>query len=455
MTVTPYAMMMNDPTAEAMVAWIDQRPGATATPQTLVYGPSGDEATSTPVALPNGAVHHRAVISGQDPGTLCPLSVPAEGLTFPPVRMLPRRLSDDPVRVLVVSDTHCGARTINTPSGFAFIGAETPDAILIPGDSSGSIQEGHQQWTSATAADVHCATIRDYFAQCWSHGQFLPQIAADAGNHWVGNGASDATGENAPNVPTGYVDGQNPPPDANFFDVFHAATRAVEPSGLESWGGPIRHMSIKIGNWLQVFSADVYSNTISSAAGFFSALYSKDPGLFVFMCHNVMFSQGDRNAGDPVIHNGLRNAFFRQIAEAENCKFSFGGNMHLDTITKPLSWHQDNPGAPSVALGEGWAAPAAAGEWRNFVEFGEGCLGNRGLQASPLVPSGMWDRLEQAPLNFYRLTFTRGRVVVENRNQSGVAATREFHFPAAERADGVLARAYRPGGAPVYPRGAA
>lgn len=437
MTITPYALMMDDPTTEAMVCWIDTRPGGTDAPQTLRYGPQAAEVASSVVELPGGGrfVHH-AHITGQQPGTLCPVSLPAEGATLPPVKMLPRRVPSDGLVGLSVSDMHCGRRQINTPAKFAFIGAERPDFIIMAGDSSAELHFAENDANSTR----HVATFRDYFTQWWADGAFLPQMLCDGGNHWVSN--TNGNGVSISNAITG----------AGYFDWFHPNMRLLPPVS-DPLGNPVitncRHAMVRIGNWLQLISGDVYSNTVASAAAAFLELHDADPALCIFMAHSPFFSQGQRTAGDPVIQANLRNALFKAIAQRENCLFTFGGNIHLDTITKPLAWYDSDPGAPSVALSDGWAAPAGPGEWRTFIEFGEGCIGGRPLQAEPLVPSEMWDYFEVAPLNYYLMRFTPGRVVVEDKDETGVRSAREFLLPFAERADGRVARAYAADGRPV------
>lgn len=446
MTITPYALMMDDPTTESMICWIDERSGNSEAPQTLRYGPGNLEVQSTVVTLPGGSVrHHHAHITGLEPGTICDLSLPGEGVTFPPVKILPDRVPAEGIVGLSISDMHCGRRTIDTPAKFEFVGQERPDFIIMAGDSSGAMNISKGE----TSTSVHVATFRDYFTQWWEEGDFLPQMLCDAGNHWVGNSRGDGV-----NIPNPYGSTQFDP-YPNYFGWFHPSALLISPT-VDPIDPEIVciHQSAKIGNWLQVLSGDVYGNFVSSVAEMINSEHDPDSGLCIFMAHSPLISQGDRTAGDPPMQENMRNAIFYDLAQRENIQFTFAGNVHLDTITKPLAWYaeDDDPGHPSIQLaGEnaGWLAPAAPGKWQNFIEFGEGCLGGRSLLTDPVAPAELWDRFERQPLNYYIMRFSPGRVVVENKNENGLAETREFVFPLFENASGRLIKAYAKSGAPV------
>ena len=437
MSIIPHACMMNDPTTEVLVCWIDSRESPRTTPQTLRYGPNNLEAQSTVVEMrgsiftdPDPATHvlHYVHLTGLEPGSLCALSLPNEGATFPPVKMLPRRIPQSGITGMAISDTHVGKRAIDEPSKFDHIATESPDFIIMPGDGVGESDTAPNMVNS----DLWAAAISDYFSRWWDHGEFLPQILYCPGNHDVRNGNADGV-------------------DLGSARTGNAACDWIFPSMKLSQPSDERHVFARAGNWLYVFGADVYSALVLDAKSRFEQYHDPEPAFGIFMAHSPMFSEGRRNSNDPTIQANMRNAFLRVLSERENMRMAVSGNIHLDYITKPLAWYASDPGEPSVALDEGFAAPAPEGPF-TIMEFGEGCLGGRGLLSDPAVPKAMWDRTSRFGQNYYMLHFTPGRVSVEDKTESGVVATREFRFPFVERADGNVARIYRADGSPVYPR---
>ena len=436
MTIIPYACMMNDPTTEVVVVWLDRRENPSATPQTLRYGPNNLEAQSDVVEVRGGSsddgvpticVRHYVHLTGLEPGSLCALSLPNEGVTFPPVKMLPKRVPQSGIVGMAISDTHVGKRTIDEPSKFDHIAAENPDFVIMPGDGVG---EGDTLKRIANG-EIWSAAFSDYFARWWDHGEFLPQILYCPGNHDVRNGNSAGVDLGSAHL------------NEALCDWFFPSMRLSQPTEE-------RHIFARAGNWLYVFGADVYSAVVLDAKSRFEEYYDPEPGFGIFMAHSPMFSEGNRLSNDPTMQANMRNAFLRNLSERENMRMAVSGNIHLDYITKPLAWYAEDPGQPAVALDEGFAAPAPDGPF-TIMEFGEGCLGGRGLLSEPIVPKAIWDRTERRGLNYYLLHFTPGHVLVEDKNESGTAETRDFRFPFVEHNNGILARCYRSDGSPVYP----
>ena len=436
MTIIPYACMMNDPTTEVVVVWLDRRENPVAASQTLRYGPDNLEVHSNFVEVRGGfsendipvtCIRHYVHLTNLAPGSLCALSLPVEGITFPPVKMLPVRIPQAGITGMAISDTHVGKRTIDEPSKFDHIAAESPDFIIMPGDAVG---EGDTLLRVANG-EIWADAFTHYFSRWWDHRNFLPQILYCPGNHDVRNGNADGETLGSAILGTGMVDWMLP------------SMKLSQPAGE-------RHVFVRAGNWLYVFGADVYSAIVADAKDRFEKYYDPEPGFGIFMAHSPMFSEGSRNSNDPIIQANMRNAFLRNLSERENMRMAVAGNIHLDYITKPLAWYPDNPGQPAVALDEGFAAPAPHGPF-TITEFGEGCLGGRRLLSEPVVPKAIWDRTETRGLNYYLLHFTPGHVLVEDKNESGTAESREFRFPFLERNNGILARCYRSGGSPVYP----
>ncbi|WP_147305220.1 hypothetical protein [Alkalilimnicola ehrlichii] len=179
--------MLNDPTTEIMVAWIDERSGADGSAQTLHC--DGREFAADGNATENGGIYlYHAIIEGLEPDTLYPVSLDAgETIEFPPIKTLKSRLGDGEFKSLVVYDTHTVKRQMTEPATFAPMAAEQVDAVFVAGDMIGELdyeRNNHNTGIWATA-------FRDYFSQL--HIEFMPQILQIPGNHEVGNTMNDGT----------------------------------------------------------------------------------------------------------------------------------------------------------------------------------------------------------------------------------------------------------------------
>lgn len=443
--IFPWALMLPDPTTSVMAVWCDTRVNrpSPATPQTVVYGPNDTSIQSTVLDVPAGSSGdiHTAIFTDLEPGSLCQWSLPSLELTFKPIKILPSTLPTAGLTGMTVSDMHCGARTVDTPQKFTFCGSERPDFIIMPGDSS----HASSFTRSSTNTNRHIATFRDYFQQ-W-HGDFIPQIIAEPGNHWVGNAGSN--GENFTSV-SGVQFAAN-----SLFEIFHPNVSHLPPftDPLENPNVVnCRHMAVTIGNYLQIISGDVYSNSHQSARQAFIDHHNPDPGFCIWMSHSPMFSRSQRQNADHTLQSRLRDSMFKLLAERENTAFCFGGNIHVDSATKKLS-HTTTDTGDSLPIDDGYVSVAPSDEWKTIVEYGQGMLANRDDATDPVVPVNFFDRYERPGLNYYLLKMYPGKCIVEDKNDLiGLVSTKTYFSPLGVKSDGSLGRSYSKDGRPVYPR---
>ena len=426
--LSSYGVLAEDPTAEAIICWVDDREGADGSEQALEYDDGSESATGEEVPESDGAYKYEVEITGLNPDT--EYSGTIDGEKTIQWRTLPDSLDDDELTVVVMSDIHVYAGdyvdtlegdVLEEPEDIQPMADEDPDIVLVAGDFISNADDVESDRT-----EDWLRFLDEMVDDVLNEDRIRPILAAP-GNHDVGNHSFDGTG--------------NVDPETGYFQFLFSNPKNLEPVG-ENYG------EITVGDYLQLLALDTHSAFPEDVGEWLEGAIDETVNHVIPFHHSPFMGGGERQSADLDLQERLRNEWGAHFYEAENIYTQFSGHVHVHSQSVPWAILDEEPGRPSKEVETDGGTKYLAGAQGNqlpqsVTEFGQGYPSHRSLR------DGWWLEFTEENNQFYSVSVGEESMTVSQLDEEG-GEYDSHSFPLEEGetygSSGAIMRVWQDGG---------
>ncbi|MCU4924448.1 fibronectin type III domain-containing protein [Halobacteria archaeon AArc-dxtr1] len=331
--VYPYALLLEDPTSEMGISWIDDTGESGGASQTVSYGTEPDalaeseEAEGEEFPESDGAYVYHTTLTGLEPDTTYHIEIDATDSLTHQFNTFPLERPEE-MRIGITSDHHPwreGIGMADAGNGAAVMeefGQFEPDIVYYPGDfvtfATSHTTEDTENWLTwfdDYMGGINQGYLKPFFAGAGNH-----ELAEIVGCCWEGRKEG--------------FDYEDLTPDAGYFQMLFPNIVELDPVG-ENYG------SVTISDYLQLVMLDSHSAFVDDQAEWLAETIDPSVDLVVPGCHQPMLPGGDR--GSYELMASMRSLWGPILHEAPNVQCYFVGNEHAYKNTLPWTIVDDEP----------------------------------------------------------------------------------------------------------------